>query len=476
MAMALLFAASVVLWTRTAFTFGPRAALVTAVALPRIPATGSVPHAGERARRRGRVRGVGAGGRACVGRARRRTVRRPRRGDCGDRARPPRVRGARARRGAAARPPPALAHAARLHGGLRRRRNRGPAVDRPQRSPLRRLHPLPRGSVPPVLPRLHNRPHRPPRKRPRLAGARRRGEKGVAARGALPLVRDNAGRVLPTRWSARVRGRRRDHRPTLGMGLRLRAHACGRHRGGDGASNSATPRVWARPPSRSSGSRCSSHCRATAARRRATRRARATLRARRGPRASGPDRWRGDSPAHQGFFSTTPDGHIRERWTSPMDHPPASRPRRCSGDTTRWPRDAGVLLAEVPPYAGTSGSRSSSADRRSSSHRSCVDRRGTRRVACDDRTDRVSRSRSRRRQRSSSSFRRSRSTRSSSLWSRSRRPSSSSVRRVWSGRVTRRNAVRRADASPTPEDAPAAWGRELERPSHRREATLVRRP
>ena len=54
---------------------------------------------------------------------------------------------------------------------------------------------------------------------------------------------------------------------------------------------------------------------------------------------------------------------------------------------------------------GTSGSRSSSADRRSSSHHSCCgSSQGSPVSACDDRTDWVSHSRSRRRQRSSSSF------------------------------------------------------------------------
>ena len=54
--------------------------------------------------------------------------------------------------------------------------------------------------------------------------------------GALPLVRDHARGVLQPWRAARVRGRGRDHRSTLGMGLRLRAHALRRHRGGRGAS------------------------------------------------------------------------------------------------------------------------------------------------------------------------------------------------------------------------------------------------
>ena len=96
--MALLFAASVVLWTRTALTFGPRAALVTAVALLVYPGYGILFHTpGERARGRGRVRRVGAGALARVDPPGRRTVRHPRRGDCGHRVGSPCVRSARAR-------------------------------------------------------------------------------------------------------------------------------------------------------------------------------------------------------------------------------------------------------------------------------------------------------------------------------------------------------------------------------------------
>lgn len=56
--------------------------------------------------------------------------------------------------------------------------------------------------------------------------------------------------------------------------------------------------------------------------------------------------------ARQGFFSTTPDGHIREVWTSPVDHSLvfATQEMRRRYDETA--RDAGVLLAEVPPYQG----------------------------------------------------------------------------------------------------------------------------
>ena len=241
-----------------------------------------LPHAGERARRRCRVRRMGARGRARVGRADVRTIRGRRRSDCGGRARAPGIPGPRARLGAAPPPSHALGRAARIRRRVRRRRARGPGlVDSRERAPVRRLHRCARDRrVLPVLSRLHDRPHRPSRQRARLAGARGRGETGPAARGALPLVRDHPRRVLRARWAARVRGRRRDHRPTLGMGLGLRAHACRRHRGGQGTSGPSTSPVWGRRPSRSCGSRSSSLSRTTPPRRRPLRRSRTRRRSR----------------------------------------------------------------------------------------------------------------------------------------------------------------------------------------------------
>ena len=133
--------------------------------------------------------------------------------------------------------------------------------------------------------------------------------------------------------------------------------------------------------------------------------------------------------AHQGFFSTTPDGHIREQWTSPVDHSLVFATHEMQLRYDEMARDAGVLLAEVPPYAGNEW-LTLQFSRSSKLFPPLVlwivaGLAGL--GACDDRTDRVSHSRSRRRQRSSSSFRRSRSTRSSSSPSRSRRPSSSSA-------------------------------------------------
>jgi hypothetical protein len=56
--------------------------------------------------------------------------------------------------------------------------------------------------------------------------------------------------------------------------------------------------------------------------------------------------------AHQGFFSTTPDGHIYERWTSPVDHSLVFATHGMQLRYDKMARDAGVLLAEVPPYPG----------------------------------------------------------------------------------------------------------------------------
>ena len=56
--------------------------------------------------------------------------------------------------------------------------------------------------------------------------------------------------------------------------------------------------------------------------------------------------------AHQGFFSTTPDGHIRERWTSPVDHTLVFATQEMQREYDETARDAGALLAEMPPYRG----------------------------------------------------------------------------------------------------------------------------
>jgi hypothetical protein len=56
--------------------------------------------------------------------------------------------------------------------------------------------------------------------------------------------------------------------------------------------------------------------------------------------------------AHQGFFSTTPDGHIREMWTSPVDHSLVFATQEMQRQYDQTGRDAGALLADVPPYGG----------------------------------------------------------------------------------------------------------------------------
>ena len=56
--------------------------------------------------------------------------------------------------------------------------------------------------------------------------------------------------------------------------------------------------------------------------------------------------------AHQGFFSTTPDGHIRESWTSPVDHTLVFATQEMTREYDETARDAAALLAEVPPYRG----------------------------------------------------------------------------------------------------------------------------
>ena len=178
--MALLFAASVVLWTRTALTFGPRAALVTAVALLVYPGYGILFHTPA-------SEPVAAAAFAVWALALARAWIVPGVGRFA-------ILGAATAATALARPAfevlvlfaalplvlrLLLAYATRMHGRVRRCRHRGAGlVDCPERPPLRRLRAFSCGSVPPVLPRLHDRPHRRPRKRPRIAGARRRGETG----------------------------------------------------------------------------------------------------------------------------------------------------------------------------------------------------------------------------------------------------------------------------------------------------------
>jgi hypothetical protein len=57
--------------------------------------------------------------------------------------------------------------------------------------------------------------------------------------------------------------------------------------------------------------------------------------------------------AHQGFFSTTPDGHIREVWTSPVDHSRVFATAEMQRRYDEMAGDAAALLADVPPYHGS---------------------------------------------------------------------------------------------------------------------------
>lgn len=74
------------------------------------------------------------------------------------------------------------------------------------------------------------------------------------------------------------------------------------------------------------------------------------IRGRRVPRPSG-----GETipAAHQGFYSTTPDGHIREVWTSPTRHDVVFDD---PGDKRRYEDVRATvdrLAADVPPYSGS---------------------------------------------------------------------------------------------------------------------------
>ena len=57
--------------------------------------------------------------------------------------------------------------------------------------------------------------------------------------------------------------------------------------------------------------------------------------------------------AHQGFFSTTPDGHIQEKWTSPVDHSRVFATAEMQQRYDKLAGDALALLADVPPYQGS---------------------------------------------------------------------------------------------------------------------------
>ena len=56
--------------------------------------------------------------------------------------------------------------------------------------------------------------------------------------------------------------------------------------------------------------------------------------------------------AHQSFASSTPDGHITEVWTSPTEHTVVFRDSRDQRRYASINAEVGRLTAQVPPYAG----------------------------------------------------------------------------------------------------------------------------
>jgi hypothetical protein len=68
------------------------------------------------------------------------------------------------------------------------------------------------------------------------------------------------------------------------------------------------------------------------------------------PRPSGGDMI---PAAHQGFYSTTPDGHIREVWTSPTAHTVVFSTKAGQRRFEAVNAEVDRLTARVPPYAGS---------------------------------------------------------------------------------------------------------------------------
>ena len=353
--MALLFAASLVAWTRTAFAFGPRPALLTAVALLVYPGYGILFHTpASRTRRRCRVRRLGARGRAGVDRADVRTIRGRRRSDCSGRARAPGIPGPRARLGAAPPLSHALERSARVRRGVCRRRSRRPRrVDSRERAPVRRLHRCARDRrVLPVLSRLHDRPHRPSGQRARLAELA-----DAVRRDLLPeepyrsygiTLDDFFERGGPREFedvvgiTDRLWGWDSDYAHMRAVGIEaVRAHPV-EYISGVGKTTFeelwkplfvALPNDPAEAPT-------------------APAQPNDTSQPATGPGLPVPTDGEVIPSAHQGFFSTTPDGHIRERWTSPVDHTLVFSTQEMQQRYDQTGRDAGALLDDVPPYGG----------------------------------------------------------------------------------------------------------------------------
>ena len=342
--------------------------------------------------------------------------------------------------------------------------------------------PAARGVLP-VLPRLHNRPHRPPRKRPCLAGARGRGENGSCC------PRSPTARTGSRSTSSSERGGPREFEDVVGITDRLWGwdsdYAHMRAVGIEAVEGASAPVRLRRRQDDLRGALEAALRRAAerrAARRRAARRVGRRFEAGDGARASGPDGWRGDSRGPSGIL---------------LDDSGRAHPRTVdvAGGSLARLRDAGdaAALRRDRARCGRSDGRGASLWRERVAHAPVqpivealptadpVARRGARRPGRPAAEATGSRARAGRRRRcSSSAFRRSRSTRSSSLRSRSRRPSSSSVRRAWSGRARLPGPGRgKRDEPPRQERLKIRQppgDESSERPPRRREAILVRRP
>ena len=213
----------------------------------------------------------------------------------------------------------------------------------------------------PVLPRVHRRSDRRARERRGVAGAGRPRRARAPAEGAVPLVRRRPRDVLRARQPAPARGPDRPLRPAVRLGLGLRA------------PGSRRPRERARPPGRrsrgtsSASSGRSSRSRSspvvsTSLQRSRPHPAGAGLR----PRPALPEPTEGEvvPSEHQSAQLSTPDGSIREVWTSPTEHvlefdDPAKRARWLAND-----RREAELFAAFPdrwssPWLGLQLDRSS---------------------------------------------------------------------------------------------------------------------
>ena len=322
--MALLFAGSILAWALVALkSGGRRAAILVAAALILLSRLRrALPRALERRGLRGGVRRLGPAPGACVRAAEPSPFRSSRRRRCTARPHPPREPGARSRRSRRLPRVRAVARSRGQSGGLRRRGGSATRrLGRRQRPALRGLHGGARWpGERPVLPGVRDRPDHVPRQRAGLAAARRCGAIRSVAAPALPRLRDRSARVLHARKPAH--GRRPDQhvRPCVRLEHRLRrARTCGAGGGAPtlrevrsrrdeidvGRAEPATVRLTAGACSPFGADRGRRPAQTSAA-------------------ASGklPTPTEGEPipAAHQGAYTSTPDNHIREVWTSATDH------------------------------------------------------------------------------------------------------------------------------------------------------------